>query len=394
MSTPITTADEFKARVAEVEGRDGYRAPAGFGIGVATTSTRDDDPTAVVDARFLTVNFGENLGTAAMLADHFGALSTGHLALEPADLDALLDRFTPFRGAEGHGNVEALELLRKEFPKAHKFEGHGYQPVVAVLMDSDDAPETAVDVYFRLHLLSHCKTPPRSLNLNGAFGKLNNNVWTTDGVVDQARFDDIQRRRTAAGEPLVVLIQDKFPRMLDYVTPPGVRILNPNNVRLGAHCAPGTVCMTGGAINFNAGTLGEAMIEGRISAGITVGARSDIGGGASTMGTLSGGNDVVVSIGEDCLLEATAGAGIPLGDRVRVEVGFYVKSTTPIHVVDHDDWAGNDVVTPHRGQTVKAIELAGISDAIFRRNAFTGVPEVVPRGQRIWGSLNAELHAN
>jgi 2,3,4,5-tetrahydropyridine-2-carboxylate N-succinyltransferase len=226
------------------------------------------------------------------------------------------------------------------------------------------------------------------------FGKLNTNVWTTEGVVDQARFEEIQREQMLAGQPLVVLLQDKFPRMLDYVSPSGVRILNPNNVRLGAHLAEGTVVMTAGAVNFNAGTLGEAMVEGRVSAGVTVGARSDVGGGASLMGTLSGGNAVTVSLGEDCLVEAMGGLGIPVGDRVRVEVGFYVKSTTPILVVDSPDWHANAVAAPHLGRVVKALELAGISDAVFRRNARTGTPEVVPRGNRTWGQLNAELHEN
>lgn len=182
--------------------------------------------------------------------------------------------------------------------------------------------------------------------------------------------------------------------MLDYVSPSGVRILNPNNVRLGAHLAEGTVVMTAGAVNFNSGTLGEAMVEGRISAGVIVGSRSDVGGGASLMGTLSGGNDVTVSLGEDCLVEAMGGLGIPVGDRVRVEIGFYVKSTTPILVADSPEWRGNPIATPHLGRTVKAIELNGISDAVFRRNAFTGTPEVVPRGDRSWGKLNPELHKN
>jgi 2,3,4,5-tetrahydropyridine-2-carboxylate N-succinyltransferase len=238
------------------------------------------------------------------------------------------------------------------------------------------------------------KTPPHSLNLDGQFGKVNTNVWTTEGVISQDRFAAIQARRSMEGRPLTVLLQDKFPRMLDYVAPSGIRVLNPNNVRLGAHLAEGTVVMTAGAVNFNAGTLGEAMVEGRISAGVTVGARSDVGGGASILGTLSGGNAVVVSMGEDCLLEAMSGLGIPVGDRVRVEVGFYVKSTTPILVVDSPEWTDSSVAKPHVGSTVKARELAGISDAVFRRNAITGTPEVVPRGNRSWGKLNPDLHKN
>ena len=211
--------------------------------------------------------------------------------------------------------------------------------------------------------------------------------------MDRERFDDVQRERVVAGRPLVPLLQDKVPRLLDYVSPEGVRIANPNTVRLGAHLAPGTVVMSAGAVNINAGTLGPAMIEGRLSAGVVVGARSDVGGGASLMGTLSGGNTVAVSVGEDCLVEAMAGLGIPVGDRVRVEVGFYVKSTTPVLVADSADWGDNPVAAPHVGRVVKAITLAGIDDAVFRRNARTGTPEVVPRGGRRWGALNPALHS-
>jgi 2,3,4,5-tetrahydropyridine-2-carboxylate N-succinyltransferase len=386
----ITSVDEFQALVADVEGRAGYRRPAAFGVGLATVL---DDGT-VVDTRFGAVSFGENFGSAAMFADVLGSLETGHRALSAEDLAALLERFTPYRGQPGHGNVEAIEALAGDVPEVHPFPGHGYQPVLAVVMDPTDAPVGAVDVYLRLHLLSMRKTPPHSLNLDGQFGKVNTNVWTTEGVISQDRFGAIQARRSMEGRPLTVLLQDKFPRMLDYVAPSGIRVLNPNNVRLGAHLAEGTVVMTAGAVNFNAGTLGEAMVEGRISAGVTVGARSDVGGGASILGTLSGGNAVVVSMGEDCLLEAMSGLGIPVGDRVRVEVGFYVKSTTPILVVDSPEWTEDSVARPFIGGTVKARELAGISDAVFRRNAITGTPEVVPRGNRSWGKLNPDLHKN
>lgn len=379
---------DFAVLVDEVEARPGYRQPLSFGLGVATTAGDK-----LLDVRFLTVNFRANLGTAAVLARHLGELATGHLRLDQAIIMAVLDDLAAFREEPGHANVEALERLMG-LPRAHVFPGHTLQAVAVFLMGADDCPATAADVYLRLHLLSLRHMPPRSLNFNGAFGKLNTNVWTTEGIVDQIQFPDLQAQRALEGRPLVVLLQDKFPRMLDYVSPPGVRVLNPNNVRLGAHLAVGTVVMTAGAVNFNAGTLGEAMIEGRISSGVVVGARSDVGGGASLMGTLSGGNEEQVTVGEDCLIEAMAGLGIPVGDRVRVEVGFYVKSTTPILVVDSLEWRGNPIAAPHLGMTVKAIGLSGITDAVFRRNAATGTPEVVPRGDRSWGQLNAELHKN
>jgi 2,3,4,5-tetrahydropyridine-2-carboxylate N-succinyltransferase len=358
-----------------------------LGFGVATMSCDK-----VIDVRFLSV-LTDTAAVADVVRDTLGVASTGHRAVTRSDLERVAVASEPIAADRGDV-VAAVRHLAAAFPRPHKFIGHDYQPIVAVVDQPTDAPVSAADVYLRLHCLSLRLAPPRSMNLDGMFGLLNTNVWTTEGVVDQARFDEIQSERALTGEPLVVLLQDKFPRMLDYVSPSGVRVLNPNNVRLGAHLAAGTVVMTAGAVNFNAGTLGEAMVEGRISAGIVVGARSDVGGGASLMGTLSGGNQIAVSVGEDCLIEAMAGLGIPVGDRVRVEVGFYVKSTTPVFVVDSPEWASNAVAQPHVGATVKAIALAGISDAVFRRNARTGTPEVVPRGNHVWGQLNAALHQN
>lgn len=380
--------ENFDALVNEVESEVGYRRPVSFGLGAATTVGD-----TVLDVRFLTVNWRENFGTAAIVARHLAGLVTGHRLLERNVIDAMLDDLGDFRGQSGHANVEALVRLRG-LPRPHAFPGQDVKPMVAVIMRSEDAPATAGDVYLRLHLLSLRRAAPLSLNLDGAFARLNTNVWTTEGVVDQARFEYLQGERSLQGRPLVSVLQDKFPRMLDYVSPSGVRILNPNNVRLGAHLAEGTVVMAAGAVNFNAGTIGEAMIEGRVSSSVVIGARSDIGGGASLMGTLSGGNEVRVSIGEDCLIEAMAGLGIPVGDRVRIEAGFYVKSTTPVVVVDSPEWRGNPIAFPQLGARVKAIALAGISDAVFRRNASTGTPEVVPRGDGVWGQLNAELHSN
>lgn len=387
MTTP-PSRENFDALVGEVESGAGYRRPVSFGLGVATTVGDK-----VLDVRFLTVNWHDNIGTAAIVARHLGGLVTGHRLLDRSEIDAMLTDLDDFRGQSGNANVEALEQLC-ELPRPHAFPGQDVKPLVAVIIRAEDAPATAGDVYLRLHLLSLRRAAPLSLNFDGAFAKLNTNVWTTEGVVDQARFEDVQQQRSLQGRPLVVVLQDKFPRMLDYVSPSGVRILNPNNVALGAHLAQGTVVTTAGAVNFNAGSIGEAMIEGRVSSGVVVGPRSDIGGGASLMGTLSGGNEVRVSVGEDCLIEAMAGLGIPVGDRVRIEAGFYVKSTTPVLVVDSPAWRGNPIASPHLAATVKAIELGGINDAVFRRNASTGTPEVVPRGDRMWGRLNPELHSN
>jgi 2,3,4,5-tetrahydropyridine-2,6-dicarboxylate N-succinyltransferase len=251
--------------------------------------------------------------------------------------------------------------------------------VVTVLDDLHSAPTDAYDAYLRLHLLSHRLVKPRELSMEGIFGVLPNVAWTSHGPVDPAALPDVRMRFRGAGEPLVVHGVDKFPRMTDYVAPSGVRIADASRVRLGAHLAEGTTVMHEGFVNYNAGTLGASMVEGRISAGVVVGDGSDIGGGASIMGTLSGGGTEVVSIGERCLLGANAGLGISLGDDCIVEAGLYVTAGTRVALPD--------------GEVVKARELSGADGLLFRRNSQTGAVEAMPRSGS-WAGLNAALHAN
>jgi 2,3,4,5-tetrahydropyridine-2-carboxylate N-succinyltransferase len=240
-----------------------------------------------------------------------------------------------------------------------------------------DAPANAHDIYLRLHLLSHRLVQPHGQNLDGMFGLLANVVWTNHGPCQVEGFEATRLRLRSRGHVTVFSV-DKFPRMVDYVMPSGVRIGDADRARLGAHLASGTTVMHEGFVNFNAGTLGASMVEGRISAGVVVGDGSDVGGGASIMGTLSGGGKETISIGERCLIGANGGIGISLGDDSVVEAGLYVTAGTKV-VVD--------------GKTVKARELSGISGAVFRRNSGTGAVEVVPRaGAGI--ELNAALHAN
>ena len=252
-------------------------------------------------------------------------------------------------------------------------------PVLTVLDDLGAPPTDPYDAYLRLHLLSHRLVAPHGLNLDGLFGVLNNVAWTTAGPVDPADLPAVRLRFRAAGMPFAVTSVDKFPRMTDYVVPGGVRIADADRVRLGAHLAPGTTVMHEGFVNFNAGTLGASMVEGRISAGVVVGDGSDIGGGASIMGTLSGGGTRVISIGERCLLGANAGLGIPLGDDCVVEAGLYLT-------------AGQRVTLPD-GAVVAARELAGVDGLLFRRNSQSGAVEALPR-TGTWGGLNAALHAH
>ena len=248
-----------------------------------------------------------------------------------------------------------------------------------ITIDTDAAPDDAVDVYLRLHLLSHRLAKPRSLNLDGAFGLLANVAWTNLGPVLPDRVDEVRWQEKQSGRILTVHGLDKFPRMTDYVVPSGVRIADADRVRLGAHLSPGTTVMHEGFCNFNAGTLGASMVEGRISAGVVVGDGSDIGGGASIMGTLSGGGKEVVSIGERCLLGANAGIGISLGDECIVEAGLYVTAGTLVGLPD--------------GSVAKGRELSGASGLLFRRNSRTGAVEASPRTGS-WGGLNAALHKN
>jgi 2,3,4,5-tetrahydropyridine-2-carboxylate N-succinyltransferase len=251
---------------------------------------------------------------------------------------------------------------------------------VAVIIGSlADPPKDTLDVWLRLHLLSHRLIRPHDANLDGLFGLLTNVAWTSAGPCPPERVDELRVIERGAGRVLAVYGVDKFPRMTDYVVPSGVRVADADRVRLGAYLGPGTTVMHEGFVNFNAGTLGTSMVEGRIVAGVVVGDGSDIGGGSSIMGTLSGGGKDVISIGERCLLGANAGIGISLGDDCVVEAGCYIT-------------AGSRIALPD-GRVVKARELSGLSGLRFWRNSQSGALEARPRqGQGI--ELNAALHAN
>lgn len=251
--------------------------------------------------------------------------------------------------------------------------------ITVMIADLARPPADASDVYLRLHLLSHRLVRPRSINLDEVFGLLTNVAWTDRGPVPIEHVSAAALQARAHGRPLTVLSVDKFPRMVDYVVPAGVRIADGDRVRLGAHLAAGTTVMHEGFCNFNAGTLGASMVEGRISAGVIVGDGSDIGGGASIMGSLSGGGAEVISVGRGCLIGANAGIGISLGDQCVVEAGCYVT-------------AGARVTLPD-GEVVKAAALSGRSNLLLRRNSVSGALEALDR-RGSWGGLNDELHRN
>ena len=251
--------------------------------------------------------------------------------------------------------------------------------LVSIEIDITQAPAIAADAYLRLHLLSHRLVKPHGVAIDGIFGLLSNVVWTSVGPCAVDGFEITRARLKAAHGHVSVYGVDKFPRMVDYVVPSGVRIADADRVRLGAHLASGTTVMHEGFVNFNAGTLGTSMVEGRISAGVVVGDGTDVGGGASIMGTLSGGGKEVISIGEKCLLGANSGLGISLGNNCVIEAGTYITSAAKVRLPD--------------GEIVKAGTLSGASNLLFRRNSLDGSLEVVLR-TGTWGGLNSILHAN
>ncbi|MEP3856975.1 MAG: 2,3,4,5-tetrahydropyridine-2,6-dicarboxylate N-succinyltransferase [Porticoccus sp.] len=273
------------------------------------------------------------------------------------------------------GEEEQASIAR-QFQKSSR-------PVAATLLVSDDAPASVPEGYLKLHLLSHRLVKPNATNLTGLFGVLRNVAWTSEGAIDIGELPARQLQARLAGSPLSVDSVDKFPKMVDYVVPTGVRIADTARVRLGAYIGEGTTIMHEGFVNFNAGTEGTSMVEGRISQGVFVKSGSDLGGGSSTMGTLSGGGNIIITIGNQCLLGANSGLGIPLGDRCTVEAGLYITAGTKVSLLDDQ----NQLV----GQT-KARELAGKDDLLFRRNSATGAVECLTNKSAV--ELNEALHVS
>ena len=298
---------------------------------------------------------GHGIATIAggvVLDTWFPQPTLGALPAVPSDLQALV-------------GIDAIRGVSKE--------------LVSIETDLDKAPTSVSDAYLRLHLLSHRLVKPHGLNLDGIFGILNNVVWTSYGPCAVDGFELTRAKLKAAYGNVNVFGIDKFPRMVDYVIPSGVRIADADRVRLGAHLAHGTTVMHEGFVNFNAGTLGTSMVEGRISAGVVVDDGSDIGGGASIMGTLSGGGKQVISIGKKCLLGANSGLGISLGENCVIEAGTYITAAAKVRLPD--------------GEIVKAGTLSGANNLLFRRNSQDGCLEVIMRTGS-WGGLNSVLHAD
>lgn len=316
-----------------------------------------------------------------------GAIGTGYATLtEQGDvLDAL---FSTFELADSPGDAGTEQSDEGALAGVDTIRGVRRVAVRTVIADLDAAPQDSFDAYLRLHLISGREVRPHGLNLDGVFGLLNNVVWTNHGPCQVEGFAETREKLLAERGPVTVYSVDKFPRMVDYVIPTGVRIGDADRVRLGAHLAEGTTVMHEGFVNFNAGTLGNSMIEGRISGGVVVGKGSDVGGGASIMGTLSGGGKQVISVGEGCLLGANCGIGISIGDDVIVEAGLYLTFGTKVTVRG----AVAQLVGAEDGDAVKAADLSGKSGILFRRNSQSGAVEAVENANKI--ELNEELHKN
>jgi 2,3,4,5-tetrahydropyridine-2,6-dicarboxylate N-succinyltransferase len=382
--------DEFQAMVDVIEAGEDYQRPVAFALGLATIEGFGEEE-RVLDVQFTRRNYETSYGTAAVLAtvldQPVSGLQTGEYFLNSRkQLSNARTMFMPFIREQGHSNVETLRQMQQWLgARINDYEVNGLanskRPILGVIRNWDDAPASVADTYLRLYALSERHKQPNTINLDGIFGYLPNVVITEQlGTYSPEMWNKVAEQLVFAGVSTAVRVLDKFPRMLDHVVPSGVRIADPSRVRLGAHLGEGTTVMHEGFANFNSGTLGKAMVEGRISQGVIVGDESDVGGGASTQGTLSGGGKEKISIGERCLLEANSGLGISLGDDCRVEAGLYVKSTTPVLCPD--------------GEYHKAAELSGKDNMMFRRNSRTGILEMVPNRGGEWGGLNTDLHNN
>ena len=321
--------------------------------------------------------------------DTFPLIATG-VASTSLDSEILAIRYTKIVSLNDQKDeFESLDSLYQQmekedsdFTKLTKKEGQIVKEREKLIVHkiNEDAPvEDVKDAYLKLHLLSMKLVKPNTINLEGIFSALPNVAWTNQGPIHP---NDLEKLRPEY-DSLYIRSLDKFPCLTDYVIPNGVRIADASRVRLGAYLSEGTTIMHEGFVNFNAGTLGPSMIEGRVSAGVVIGKNSDLGGGCSTMGTLSGGNNVKISVGEDCLLGANSGLGIPLGDRCIVEAGLYLTAGSKVEVIDKN----NKII-----KTVKASELSSKNDQLFIRNSLTGAIQCKPNRKKV--SLNDQLHTN
>ena len=338
-----------------------------LGLGLATRNAKNE----IIEVYYPAPQLSPDTALSSLLLTSC-TIQPGENAVTEIDETAASALSTVLKKAEFHEHAEQVQLMSK---------GQG-QLILCVLF-TDSPPKSVAEAYLKLHLLSHRLCKPHSLNLEGLFAVLHNLAWTNEGAIDLEELPGRQLAARLRGAALEVASVDKFPKMTNYVVPAGVRIAHTARVRLGAYLGAGTTVMHEGFVNFNAGTEGPAMVEGRISAGVMIGANSDLGGGCSTMGTLSGGGTEVIWVGDNCLIGANAGIGIPLANGCTVEAGLYLTAGTKLNVLGADGALL---------KTVKAKELVGVEDLLFRRNSLSGGVECVPLKSSI--SLNDDLHSH
>lgn len=386
----MNTIENFKEYVQNITSTPNYAKPLAFGLGI-----RRSKGEKTLDVNYPAINWDTAFGTAALLQDVTGYSSNenGFVQVSKEQLQKAYDNFSAFHSEiEKHPNIVLIKQLLDNYNQPE-----GYQTIDVVayfLFDKDTAVDTAVEAYFKLQCLSQLHVKPHGLSLDGVFGKLNNVAWTNQGPILPEDLSAERIKATFKGETLNVTHVDKFPYMVDYHVPNGVRIASASQVRLGAHAAVGTTVMPAGYINFNAGTLGNAMIEGRVSGGVVVGHDSDLGGGVSIMGTLSGGNKNVISIGDKCLLGANAGTGISLGFGCTIAAGVYVTAAAKVWMYNKEKQPIdiNGTVVEEGQNIVKGAELNGREKLLFLLDSTNGHLVCRPNLKTI--ELNESLHTS
>ncbi len=386
----MNTTEDFSAYVDQVEARSGYQKPIAFALGL-----RRRRGETTLDVFYPHINYETSYGTAAVIADVAGKSSfgqNGYVVLSPEQISEALDKFAPFIGdGKKHDNIDVLSSLSAN---SNSSNGYSDTDVIAYFMyDISTAVETPEEGYFKTQCVSQLKTKPHQINCSGIFGKMNNIAWTNQGPILPEDLAQVKISATLRGDELVVSHVDKFPYMVNYYIPQGVRVVSGSQVRLGAHLSSGTTVMPAGYVNFNAGTLGSAMIEGRVSGGVVVGNQSDIGGGASIMGTLSGGNKNVISIGENCLLGANAGTGISLGDGCTVAAGVYITAAAKVSLYNKEKQPVNinGELVADGENVVKGAVLDGRSYMLYYNDSLSG--KLIGRPNTKTIELNESLHA-
>ncbi len=384
----MNTIDHFKEYVQNITSQTNYTKPLAFGLGI-----RRSKGEKTLDVHFPAINWDTAFGTAALLQDVVGYTSSenGFVSIGKAQLQQAFDNFAAFHNEiEKHPNILLIKQLLDNYKEPNGY--HTVDIVAYFLFDKDSAVADAVEGYFKLQCLSQLHVKPHGLSLEGVFGKLNNIAWSNQGPILPEDLDEERIKANFKGIALNVTHVDKFPYMVNYHVPNGVRIASGSQVRLGAHCAVGTTVMPAGYINFNAGTLGNAMIEGRVSAGVVVGHDSDLGGGVSIMGTLSGGNKNVISIGDKCLLGANSGTGISLGFGCTIAAGVYVTAAAKVWLYNAEkqpvDIDGN--IVEEGANIVKGAALNGKDKLLFLLDSTNGHLTCRPNPKTI--ELNASLH--